>query len=106
MRRRAKSICFRVTQEELDYIRSQAQKGGVTVQEYLRRLVRDKPIHEKPPREFHKVLKNLRQINNNMNQVAAKANTMNFIDTAKYWANVSDLQKTVGKLMEEMYMLT
>lgn len=48
-------------------------------------------------------MKNLRQINNNMNQVAAKANAMNFIDTAKYWANVSELQRTIGSLMEEMY---
>ncbi len=92
-----------MTQEELDYIRSQAERGGITVQEYLRRLARDKPIQEKPSPEFHKVLKNLRQINNNMNQIATKANSMNFIDTAKYWANVSELQRAIGKLMEEMY---
>jgi len=38
-----------------------------------------------------------------MNQVAAKANAMNFIDTAKYWANVSELQRLIGKLVEETY---
>ncbi len=92
-----------MTGEELNYIQSQAVRSGFTVQEYLRRLVYDKPIREKPPPEFHEVLKNLRQINNNLNQVAAKANSMNFIDTAKYWANVSDLQRSIGKLMEEMY---
>ena len=92
-----------MTGEELNYIQSQAERSGFTVQEYLRRLVYDKPIREKPPPEFHEVLKNLRQINNNMNQVAAKANAMNFIDTAKYWANVSDLQKVVGELMEKAY---
>ena len=63
----------------------------------------DKPIHEKPPPEFHAVLKNLRQINNNMNQIAVKANAMNFVDTAKYWANVSELQRAIGKLMEETF---
>lgn len=92
-----------MTGEELNYIQSQAERSGFTVQEYLRRLVYDKPIREKPPPEFHEVLKNLRQINNNMNQVAAKANAMNFIDTAKYWANVSALQRAIGNLMTEMY---
>jgi len=92
-----------VTGEELNFIQSQAKKSGFSVQEYLRRLVYDKPIQEKPPPEFHEVLKNLRQINNNMNQVAAKANAMNFIDTAKYWANVSELQRLIGKLVEETY---
>ena len=92
-----------MTGEELNFIQSQAKKSGFSVQEYLRRLVYDKPIQEKPPPEFHEVLKNLRQINNNMNQVAAKANAMNFIDTAKYWANVSELQRLIGKLVEETY---
>ena len=92
-----------MTGEELNFIQSQAKKSGFSVQEYLRRLVYDKPIQEKPPPEFHEVLKNLRQINNNMNQVAAKANAMSFIDTAKYWANVSELQKAIGSLMEKAY---
>ena len=92
-----------MTGEELNYIQSHAGRSGLTVQEYLRRLVYDKPIREKPPPDFHDVLKNLRQINNNMNQIAAKANAMNFIDTAKYWANVSELQRVIGSLMEKAY---
>ena len=103
MKTRTKTITFWVTEEEREYIKSQAAECGCNVQEYLRRLVHGKPIKEKPPPEFHEVLKNLRQINNNMNQIAAKANERNFIDTAKYWANVSDLQKVVGELMEKAY---
>ena len=41
-----------------------------------------------------------------MNQIAAKANAMNFIDTAKYCANVSELQRLIGKLVEETYKET
>ena len=54
-------------------------------------------------RQFIYLLKSLQQINNNMNQVAAKANVMNFVDTAKYWANVSELQRAIGSLIEEAY---
>ena len=38
-----------------------------------------------------------------MSQVALKANAMSFVDTAKYWANVSELQRLIGKLVEETY---
>ena len=49
------------------------------------------------------VLKSLQQINNNMNQVATKANSLNFVDTAAYWENVEMLKDTIGKLLGVMY---
>ena len=49
------------------------------------------------------ILKNLQQINNNMNQIAVKANAKGFVDTASYWENVRWLKDTVRKLMEVMY---
>ena len=49
------------------------------------------------------VLRNLQQINNNMNQIAMKANSLNFVDTAVYWGNVEELKSVVSKLLEVMY---
>lgn len=49
------------------------------------------------------VLRNLQQINNNMNQIAMKANTLNFVDTVAYWENVDGLKKTIQELLEVMY---
>jgi len=49
------------------------------------------------------VLKQLQQINNNMNQIAVKANSLNFVDTAAYWENVDCLEELKGKLLEVMY---
>lgn len=53
--------------------------------------------------ELVTVLKNLQQINNNMNQVALKVNAMGFVDTAAYWENVRWLQDTVALLLKEMF---
>ncbi len=61
------------------------------------------PLKEKPPVDVIDILKNLQQINNNMNQIAVKANTKGFVDTASYWENVRWLKETVSKLMEVMY---
>ena len=49
------------------------------------------------------VLRNLQQINNNMNQIAMKANTLNFVDTAAYWENIDSLEDVKRKLLEVMY---
>ena len=50
----------------------------------------------------YEVLKNLRQINLNINQIAAKANSIGFIDTAEYWKNVEWLQREISELKTEV----
>lgn len=103
MRTKNKEVHLRLTESEMEKLRSMAEKAGVSLQTFIYYAVFSIKLKEKPPKEFHDVLKELRQINNNMNQVAAKANSMSFIDTAKYWANVSELQRVIGKLMEDAY---
>ena len=80
-----------------------AEKAGVSREAYLRSLIRKMPLKEKPPMDVIDILKNLQQINNNMNQIAVKANAKGFVDTASYWENVRWLKDTVSKLMEVMY---
>jgi hypothetical protein len=78
-------------------------KTGLTRDSYVRSLIQGHEPKELPPVEYHEVLKQLRQINNNLNQIAVVANVKGFIDTKAYWDNVEWLQKTVGEMMEVMY---
>lgn len=103
MQKRNCNLHLRLTETEMADFRKKAERAGINLQTCFLWMLNNHSIKEMPPVEFYEVLKNLRQINNNMNQIAAKANAMNFIDTAKYWANVSELQKVIGKLMEEAY---
>ena len=103
MRKRNCSLPLRLTKKEMEDLRTKAERAGVNIQTYFLWMLYNHPIKEAPPIEYKEVLKNLRQINNNLNQIAVKANSMNFIDTSAYWKNVEDLQRTVGKMMEEMY---
>ena len=79
------------------------KKAGVSREAYLRSLIRKMPLKEKPSVDVIDILKNLQQINNNMNQIAVNANAKGFVDTASYWENVRWLKETVSKLMEVMY---
>jgi len=53
--------------------------------------------------QFHDVLRELRQINVNMNQIAMKAHTLNFIDAPFYSQCQKELQTAVGKIMRAVY---
>ena len=103
MARRTVKIDLRLTESEAATLNRDVKKAGVSREAYLRSLIRKMPLKEKPPVDVIDILKNLQQINNNMNQIAVKANDKGFVDTASYWENVRWLKDTVRKLMEVMY---
>ena len=102
MRRRNK-IDLRLNDAELAQLNQDVEKSGWSREKYLRALIANRPIQERPPMDLVSVLKQLQQINNNMNQIAVKANSLNFVDTALYWENVDRLEELKGKLLEVMY---
>ena len=103
MARRTVKIDLRLTESEAAVLNRDVKKAGVSREAYLRSLIRKMPLKEKPSVDVIDILKNLQQINNNINQIAVKANAKGFVDTASYWENVRWLKDTVRKLMEVMY---
>ena len=102
MRRRNK-IDLRLNDAELAQLNHDVEKSGWSREKYLRALIANRPIQERPSMDLVSVLKNLQQINNNMNQIARKANALNLVDATSYWTNVEDLKAIIQKLLEVMY---
>ena len=65
MRKRNVQILFRLTEEEAEQLYSLVQKSRLC---------------EKPDPEFYKMMRELSAIGNRINQLAAKANALNFVD--------------------------
>ena len=103
MARRKIKIDLRLSEEEAALLNSDVEKSGLSREAYLRAMIKKRPINERPPMDLVDMLKSLQQINNNMNQIATKANSLNFVDTAAYWENVDLLKSTIGKLLAVMY---
>ena len=103
MARRSIKIDLRLNKDEADYLNSIVERSGLSREAYLRALIKDKPIKECPPVDFFETLKALRQISNNLNQIAMKVNSTGFLDAAEYKQNVRWLQSVIGRLMEVMY---
>lgn len=80
MRTRERSLHLRFTEQEWNNLMKQCSRSGLKPQAYIHRLIKNKPIRELPPVEYFEMLKNLRQINHNMNQIAVVANTKGFVE--------------------------
>ena len=81
MRKRNVQILFRLTEEEADYLCSLAERSGHSRQALLQSMVMGYRLCEKPDPEFYQIMRELSAIGNRINQLAAKANALNFIDT-------------------------
>lgn len=103
MAQRKIKIDLRLNEEEAEDLNRDVEKSGRSREAYLRALIRSSPLKERPSAELGAILKSLQQINNNMNQVALKANAKGFIDTEAYRENVRWLQDTVALLLKEMF---
>ena len=100
---RENSLHIRLSDQELALLKRKSQKAGINPQAYIIALIKGNNIKEQPSVEWQELLKALRQINNNMNQIAVKANSNGFIDTVEYWKNVKQIQEITGRIMEAIY---
>lgn len=80
MRKRNVQILFRMTEEEAEYLYDLVRKSGYSKEALLRAMVKGYRLCEKPDPEFYKILRELSAIGNRINQLAAKANALNFVD--------------------------
>ena len=91
MRKRSVQILFRLTDEEAEQLYALVKKSGRSKEAFLREMVKGYRLCEKPDPEFYKMMRELSAIGNRINQLAAKANALGFIDTpmlreeAKKW---------------------
>lgn len=100
MRKRNVQILFRLNEEEAQYLYELVRKSGRSKEALLRSMVKGYQLCEKPDPEFYQIMRELSAIGNRINQLAAKANALDFIDTpmlreeAKKW---HDFQLDVRK---------
>ena len=74
---------FWLSEEENRELKRKAKLCGITETAVIRILVKGFEPKEKPDSRFYDAMCELSAIGNNINQLAAKANTLGFIDTQK-----------------------
>lgn len=80
MRKRNVQILFRLTEEEAQQLYHLVRKSGRSKEAFLREMIKGYRLCEKPDPEFYQMMRELSAIGNRINQLAAKANALNFVD--------------------------
>ena len=80
-----------LNEEEADELRKKSIKLGMTESNVIRSLIMDYQPREKPPEKFYDYISLLRILNNNMNQIAMKAHTYDYIDEEFLGLDISEV---------------
>lgn len=80
MRKRNVQILFRLNDEEAEQLQILVERSGRSREAFLREMVKGYCLCEKPDPEFYQMMRDLSAIGNRINQLAAKANALNFVD--------------------------
>ena len=74
---------IRLTEDEARDLREKAKRCNLTESALIRLLIQGYEPKEKPDDRFYETMRQLSSIGNNINQLAAKANSLGFIDKKK-----------------------
>ena len=80
MRKRNIQKIVRLSRDEAQDLQKKAKKACLSEAGLIRLLLRGYEPREKPDERFYDVMRELSAIGNNINQLAAKAHTLGFID--------------------------
>ena len=83
MRKRNIQKIVRLSRDEAQDLQKKAKKACLSEAGLIRLLLRGYEPREKPDERFYDVMRELSAIGNNINQLAAKANTLGFADATQ-----------------------
>lgn len=104
MSRRINVISVKFNDRELDLIDKMAFKTCRKRSTYIRETSLGYTPREKPPQDFYEVLKQLRYLNNNLNQITTKAHSFGLINEKDYDKQMQMIRELVLD-MKRKYLL-
>ncbi len=91
------SVTFRVEESEHDFIKFQADEIGMTVSEYIRKRMQDKPIVK--VYQSRELLQQINAIGNNINQIAKYSNIIRGINSS----DIQEIKCDMANLKQQIY---
>lgn len=92
---------FWFNEEEVLTLKDKAFKAGMNESDFIRRMLLGYKLKEKPDKEFYESIKLLRNVANNLNQIAKKANTLNYIDEVAYKKETDRLHNFITDIKDK-----
>ena len=94
-----KEIKVRLTNKDLDHLNNLVKESNLSRESYLRMCINGLLPRPAPTKELIEVIEILREIAENMNQIAISVYTQNEIDKSFYMENYEKLQEQISEIM-------
>ena len=95
MRKRNIQIITRLNTDEYNHLIRIVNKSGLNKETYIRHLITDVVPTDAPSPDYFSMMKELRYIGVNLNQIAQKANILNAMDVQRYEENIAMLKAAI-----------
>lgn len=89
---------MRLTERDFKLLERRARKCGLSKSAYIRQLLHGYRPRESPPADYYALTRELKEIGNNMNQIAFMANATGLVDEADYYENVIQLRDAIKRI--------
>ncbi len=93
-----------LNREEAQILKKKAKQVGLNESELFRNLILGFEPREKPDEKFYEALKEMRAIGNNLNQIARKANSLNFVDYHLYQKEAAKWNSFILRIKKEFLL--
>lgn len=93
-----------LNREEAGLLKKKAKKVGLNESEFIRNFIVGFEPKEKPDDRFYEALKEMRMFGNNLNQIARKANALNYIDEPMYKKESEKWNNFIIKIKKEFLL--
>lgn len=104
MLKRNIKITFRVNQNELENLKKNVRKTKLSQEAYIRTVLSNRIPKAAPPLDYYNLIRELRAIGNNLNQIAAVANTTHFVDKQIFSREADNLRQELVKIQEAVFL--
>ena len=102
MRKRNHRIVFYLNDDELSAFEEKVKRTALSREGFIRSMLSDDEIIERPPADVPLLLREIKRVGNNINQILALANAKGFLDTPRLKVAMDEL-RSVDRLIFETY---
>ena len=99
MRKRSKQFIIRLSDDEWNHLNKLVKESNLSRESYLRMCINGLLPRPVPTKELIELIEILREIAENMNQIAISVYTQNTMDKSFYMENYEKLQDQINEIM-------
>ena len=90
----------RFTKDELESLTKKSRKAGLSREGYCRRILNGATVKEAPSIDSMVMLRELKRIGYNLNEVLKKANAIGLIDVPEMRKSVTEIRQAVKSIQD------